>query len=235
MAYTDFISSAGPFAYWPCQEPSGRTMTDVMGGKVLTWESDVTRGYSDSLVVGDTSTLGLFGYNQAASCLFAWNPSSYSVEWMVKPTAKYNYSCTLASSSSTTLGSSTWGRFAFHGSLSEPYCGTDTATRLVPSDFTDYGFSGFWTAGQWLHLTCTYESNVFRTYKNGQPARSGNVTAPDGPWPGLVLGGSTVQDNAWAGAVQHIALYPRRLSDAEIAQHYKETARNGVLAGGGYG
>jgi len=72
-------------------------------------------------------------------------------------------------------------------------------------------------ANEWSHLATTYDGTTLRLYVNGAQVGSltaaGPMSASDGP---VRIGGNTVWDEWFAGAIDDVRIYDRSLSASEI-------------------
>lgn len=78
-------------------------------------------------------------------------------------------------------------------------------------------------SGQWVHLVGTYDGTIWRIYRNGVEAAAmadpiGALSVDNGGW-GIGSKGNGWED-AFAGAIDEVAIYNDALSATQVASHY---------------
>ncbi|MGD0709588.1 MAG: LamG-like jellyroll fold domain-containing protein, partial [Bacteroidales bacterium] len=89
--------------------------------------------------------------------------------------------------------------------------------------------NGFWTAGNWYFLACTYDGSYLNFYVNNNLIESKSVTGQINSYnTPLYFGGDPTFSGYAPGEIDDISIYNRALNTSEIAALYNESGCYGV-------
>jgi PKD repeat protein len=220
-AYTDLVRSDGALNHWRLGEPSGNTGYDWGTGRDLTLASGATRGTAGA-IAGNSDTATTFPGTAtvpAATPLRLWAPQIYTVEaWFRTSTTRGGKIVGYGNSSSG--NSSSYDRHVYMTNNGAVVFGAYTGTPNTissPSGLND---------GQWHHVVASQGPAGMALYVDGSLVGSNAVTTAipyNGFWR---VGGDQLNSwpnrptsNAFAGAIDEVAIYPTALSAAKVAAH----------------
>ncbi len=110
-----------------------------------------------------------------------WTPTTFTVEFWIKPNNTINYNQTIRGSN----GVNGWGTFVFSTTnTGAVYVGTDVATRLTPTDIP----AGTIEIGVWQHIAFTHDGTNGRFYKDGVQIGATKPMTLSAPWGGFYMG-----------------------------------------------
>ncbi len=204
IKYNPGIPASGLIHYWPLDETTGSSITDVVGGLVTTWDDGANNDVAEETVAGVVGTALAFDGNVEIDAANYSVPSVGTIAMWIK----------FASDGT---------RYRFFG-FDDMYELVKNTSDEVESDIFDSGganSSGTVSAGVWYHIAFTYdepgdESNV---YINGVLDDTGGASG------NLVGGPATLgighrfgySGNELDGELDEVRIYNRVLSPPEIA------------------
>jgi PKD repeat protein len=238
-AYANRVLADGPAQYWRLGETTGTTGYDHAGTINLAEAAGITRG-TPGAVAGDAAiTANGAATGRAASTASVTVPSAaFSVEAWVRTTstaggviAQFGDSATGANTTTDrSLYIDSGGRASF--GLSRRVGSGATATLA----YTTVRSPAAVNDGEWHHLVATVGTGGAQLFVDGAQvaANAAMTTANARVNPGFwALGTGTLvsfvdtpASASLAGAIDEVAIYPRTLSPAQVAQH--RTAGTGM-------
>ena len=219
-AYGAAVRSLEPDLYWRLDDASGSTARDS-GGMFApgVYVGTVTRGVAGALVgLPDDDAVRFTG--AAGSFLRSVdtyvNPTTYSQElWFRTETTEGGKLIGFGSSATGTSGS--YDRHVYMETDGRLTFGVWTGAASTVTTAQSYNDD------EWHHLVATQSVDGMRLYVDGVLTGSHPQTgaqAYTGYW--RVGGDTTWGPQPWfAGAVDEVAVYPRALTPAEVAQHFQ--------------
>lgn len=227
--YIDAVRADSPLAFWPLNEPSGSTATDLIGARNATYRNSPTlqvAGPSHRIPHGITVNGSSQVADTADQATFAKQTSgAWSIEAWVRYTDSGSsiktfmiWRGTTAANQDEVVGLCVNNGAAGRISLNVP---TGAASRFnIHSD-------GSWNDGRWHHVVGTgtaggaavlYVDGVQRgtdstsRYANNSNARRVGI--------GANIASSTTFSQFFSGSVAAAAIYGSPLSSARVAAHY---------------
>lgn len=239
MGYRERILADGPVALWMLNETTGTSAVDATGnGRTATYTGTYTLGAATLLPGSTALSLGLAanGYASAADAAAfsagAGASGTFSVEFLGQ--------CTVNGGMAIAKYAASQYEFyvSFNGDGSLAFVTIQLGGTTLKSLGTAAGVT---TPGQRFHCVCTYDRATptqdiwingvqVATSSTGFVGNMGDGTSP------MFLGYSGISTDGvkWDGRLGAMAYYSTVLSSSQIAAHYRESLREGVV-GGGYG
>lgn len=143
-------------------------------------------------------------------------PSTFTVEWWIKPTSVSDYNQCI---SSIATG---WGSFIWHTTVTgEVYCGTDIGTRFTNTNLPAKSVDN----GNWQHWAFTFKSGSAKIYKNGILLASKTGMTTPTAWTGLYLG---YANQPLAGYIDEIRVWNTEQAQAQILTNMYVSVASGT-------
>ncbi|MEO1525824.1 MAG: right-handed parallel beta-helix repeat-containing protein [Planctomycetota bacterium] len=199
-----------PLAYWRLNENAGSSVSDISGN-----------GF-DGSVIG-TPTLGEVGvFPNAGVTAFSFaldndyievaddpslNPTEFSVEAWINPAGNVS---TFDHVISKTTSSSLNDGFGIYSRSGQIYFFVNQHDPTLNPRFT-------FTAGEWTHVTGTFDGTTARLYADGALVGEQLIAAPlDMSNSPLEIGRARTSSYTWKGLIDEVAMYDRALTPAEV-------------------
>jgi hypothetical protein len=216
-SYEASVVGTGPIAYWRLNETSGTVAFDNIGGYDSTHTGGVTVGQPGprppafpGFESGNDAIMfdGTTGSSSSPGVSLLNNRTNFTLCGWINPTV-------IAQG----------GFFGQNDIFEFRFLNGTTIELWTPKGSIDYGFGTSITAGQWYFLTARATSNTLALYINGQVVATATSTATSGygssAFPFLLSGNTSGNgDPSINGLMDEIAVFPRALSDNEIATLY---------------
>jgi hypothetical protein len=204
-SYQERIVTNGPIAYWQLNETSGTVAFDYVGGYDSTHVEGVTVGQPGPR---PPEFPGFTANNDAVQ--FDGTTSSSSSPGVSLLNNRTNFTlCGWISPLVIAQG----GLFGQNDVVEFRFLNTTTIELWTPYGSIDYAVGPELTVGDWNFIVASGSSNALKLYVNGQVVATATATSGNG-------------DPSLNGLMDEVAVYPRTLSDLEIA---------GIYATGAYG
>ncbi|HEV2207266.1 MAG TPA: LamG-like jellyroll fold domain-containing protein [Verrucomicrobiae bacterium] len=217
------VVNGGPLAYWRLNEASGTVALDYMGGYDSTHVGGVTVGQPGPV---PPQFPGFESGNLAVQ--FDGTTSSSSSPGVTLLNNRTNFTlCGWVNP----VGIAQGGLFGQNNVVEFRFLNSTTIELWTSFGSIDYPIGNAITAGNWSFIAASGSSNTLNLYINGQRVATAAATATSGYGsytdPFLLSGNTSGNgDPSISGLMDEVAVYPRTLSDAEIA---------GLYAAGAYG
>ncbi|GGC16493.1 LamG-like jellyroll fold domain-containing protein [Cellulomonas carbonis] len=220
-AYGDAVAAHGATSHWRLGESSGARAYDAVGWNDMTVPSGVTRGTSGALASGGTAyTFDGTSAEYTATRTYMRVGDVLSLEAWFRTTSTRGGKI-LGFGDAATGDSILLDRHLYLDNGGRVFFGVRPAAALTVNSPSSYN------NGQWHHVVGTLSPAGMRLYVDGvRVASRTDVTraAPtDGYWRigGDRLTGWNGQPSSFylAGSIDEVAVYPRALTDTEVAQH----------------
>lgn len=131
-------------------------------------------------------------------------PTTFTVEWWIKPTTVSDYNQCISSISTG------WGSFIWHTTVTgEVYCGTDINTRFTNTNLPAKSVD----VGNWQHWAFTFKYGSAKVYKNGILIASKTGMATPKAWTGLYFG---YANQPIAGYLDEVRVWSTEQTQAQI-------------------
>ena len=224
--YDVVVLADSPVSYWPLDDPTGTTATDLADSNNGTYTSGFTLGGSgpSGNFGGSTAFNGSTGYVSVTDAANLRITSTLTLEAWVFCTAYSSanfgriisklasnfpgYELLMASSTSSSPPANTvYFQFGNTGALANV---VDTGTLPLNT---------------WIHFVATYNGTTAILYRNGVQVASGSVGSATiasnttnlniGRWPGTPAG------SFWTGSIAGAAVYNTVLTQSQITRHYQ--------------
>ena len=196
-------SEPGLQAYWPLDDGTGTTATDLTGK----YPGSLRGAYWAACDLNSLQGLDFNGQGDNVTMpTFDWAPQVFTVEWWINPRSHHNWTQSVHAGAG-------WGSFVCHttedGAL---YCGTDVNTRFTPGSLPP----GILELNTWQHFAFSFDHGTGAFYKNGvrQSTKAGMMMP--GRWAGFQLGAAG--GNWIDGQMAEVRIWNQALPDADI-QH----------------
>lgn len=213
-AYSDRIIADGASHYWRLGEPAGGVALDIIGGATGVISGGVTLNQPGALSDGDPA----MAFNGTTGQIAAVIPVSFVTPFTVEAWVK--------TQGSTGAGILTVPFVPGAGSALQLSNYTAARIAVLRADQSAQDICDgqvVITHNLWHHVVIVLPGgNTIRCYVNGvQDTLSAQLSQAWSSTPRLLeLGFSSWAGNHWAGSLDDVAIYPRALSAAEIAEHY---------------
>ena len=136
------------------------------------------------------------------------SPSAYSLEWIINTDTNVNYNQAIGMGDSTLVD---WGSFMVHSSSTGGlFCGTDTATRFIPSDLPSV-----YVNGVNVHCAFTFGNGTASFYKNGSLVKTKTMNIST-----LAAFDRLRISTSVDGYLPAVKVYDRALSAEEVQQNF---------------
>lgn len=224
MTYATTILASSPLRYWPLNETSGTSATDLVASEVGTATGLTMGGGAGPDGIGGVAPVFTGGTEHIT--LRANKLLGGSAAFTVEAWVYYDP----ASEPDATLRAfygeqGTSGNDAVIGELSG---GTSGAMNLTYGDDTSaptIGSNGVFLRGRWVLLHFTRSGTTIELWWNGGRRTLSTAGASGSTWtnagPATWLGNRPRGSHAWIGRIAHVATYTRVLSQSEIIAHYE--------------
>lgn len=207
--------SANLVAYWPLDESSGSTASEVVAGQNGSLGAGANFASGGGIVNGAVLLDGSQGRIALPSIDVPGSQLSLSA-W-IKPASLGSVEGRIISKASGTVNNQhVWMLSQLNGSAIRFRLSVDGTTTVLASD------TGELVAGRWYLLTATYDGSTMRIYKNADLVASTNVSgaveaAPTVP---VAIGNQPAGagDRPFDGLIDEVRIYNSALSTVELAE-----------------
>jgi hypothetical protein len=216
-SYEASVVGLGPLAYWRLNETSGTVAFDYMGGYDSTHVGNVIVGQPGPR---PPEFPGFEANNDAV--LFDGTTSSSSSPGVSLLNGRTNFTlCGWINPNAISQG----GFYGQNDVVEFRFLNTTTIELWTPYGSIDYAVGPELTVGDWNFIVASGTSNSLKLYINGQVVATATTTATSGygtsTSPFLLSGNTSGNgDPSLNGLMDEVAVYPRTLSDLEIANVY---------------
>ncbi|WP_418909099.1 PKD domain-containing protein [Glutamicibacter endophyticus] len=218
--YEAVIKADQPTAYWPVRATDGNTVVDASNAEDLSLTGAASRVNGATIPGGSGSAITL-GSGTAGNDVRAVRTNRFSTELWFR--AGVTQTGRLIGFADAVTGTSrNYDRVTYLNSFGRLSFGvTERGTRRTITSSASY------TDNKWHHVVATLGSDGMRLYVDGAQvaSRASTTTAleMEGYWRlgvDRLSGWPSAPTSGFAGQVDEIAVYPRALSAARIADHY---------------
>lgn len=227
--YDRAVLADGPELYWPFDETSGSTATDLATTANGTRAGGVSTGVAGAVSPGTAYRFPGTSANSVATTTVRPGPYIFSAEAWFRTTSSSGGKI-VGFGNSSSGSSSAYDRHLYLGNSGQVHFGVHPATPRVVSSPSTY------RDGQWHHVVGTLSPAGQFLYVDGALVASSTSTVYASPFDGYwKAGGDTV--GSWPGAgssgylngdLDNVAVYPVALSAGQVSAHY--AARTGTPA-----
>lgn len=223
LSYMDRIMKSGPVSYWPLNEQNGNVAVNLVDYAMNGVHNDVNLGYPG---IGDGETCPLYDTSYTTlyttmfkniwpgtlGSAFAW-VKVLDPDYWINSSAEWAWRIATSNATYIAVSNPINNQLAIHylhaGSQSANY------SPMYPS--TDWNFMG---------ATWSYAANEIKYYYQG--VQLSTTKECPGEWTYDIIASKTLIGGAvyapvtspWHGCVAHLAIWNRRLSEAEINDLY---------------
>ena len=219
-AYRSLVLADGPVSYWRLGEASGTTAADSAGTNTGSVRGGVTFGAPGALI-GDSDTSmsfdGSSGYVSVANNANLNLTGDLTVEAWARPSALDGMTRAVVHKG----GTGGYPTYQYRIGLTSGnlwrgtvYVGSNNLTVSSPGIASTLG---------WTHLVMTRSGSTLKLYLNGTAVATATASGTLNTGTGTLAIGRTgsVSVDYFKGSIDDVAVYPKALSAAIIADHYR--------------
>ena len=219
-AYRSLVLADGPVSYWRLGEASGTTAADSAGTNTGSVRGGVTFGAPGALI-GDSDTSmsfdGSSGYVSVANNANLNLTGDLTVEAWARPSALDGVTRAVVHKG----GTGGYPTYQYRIGLTSGnlwrgtvYVGSNNLTVSSPGIASTLG---------WTHLVMTRSGSTLKLYLNGTAVATATASGTLNTGTGTLAIGRTgsVSVDYFKGSIDDVAVYPKALSAATVADHYR--------------